>query len=621
MSSSAAGYQSPLSTLSRSSKYRIPSPSGTTTNSSGASTNHSSSSISSRNSSPATNNAPQEDKSDVLILDEDDSDYDDEPVTQAPQLSALARMLLSESPKSTAKSPAAPAPAPPSRQQQAPFTTKPRQKLSWGTTSTEYIKKEDTDGDSPPKEDGASTSSYGNFVTPAPRISRTIRPFTGSSYYTSTVPADGYTDATMADGKEVGGVTATHVVPESAVRSQLGSAARWKSAGRGFMGGLAGAPRRGAIRRESSDQEDKDRVDEASPEPVEYGRTSPEGSPLQRASKVQYDEENKQDSEPKELSLSKSKGSTPDSQLVSTSQRRESWSSRRATPEQTRPASPAVDPMEVDSPHQSPTPKPSEPRPSYSRFTRRAPSLSGSGGSATSLRSSSVRDLEPSPVAVPPLQPSSQGQDKENSVPPSSRRSSLPGKSMGPPPAKADVDPPPPRSATPSKASAPKMAPLASSGARTPSPEPPQRRDALASRDRNTPHRPAPPPPKMSMVNTVTAAAGAQSSRKRGQVIINGRQYRRLDAIGKGGSSKVYKVMAENFRVFAMKKVTFNDEEDGQAAILGYKGEIELLKKLEKVDRVIRLFDYEVNDAKGYLIMVSRTNPPCGVELLIFRWD
>lgn len=612
MSSSAAGYQSPLSTLSRSSKYRIPSPSGATTNSSGASTNHSSSSISSRNSSPATNTASQEDKSDVLILDEEDSDYDDEPVTQAPQLSALARMLLSESPKSTVKSPAAPIPALPSRQQQqqAPFTTKPRQKLSWGTTSTEYIKKEEADGDSPPKEDGPNPSSYGSFVTPAPRISRTIRPFTGSSYYTSTVTADGYTDATMADSKEVGGVTTTHVVPESAVRPQLGSAARWKSTGRGLMGGLAGAPRRGAIRRESSDQEDKDRPDEASPEPVEYEQTSPEGSPLQRASKLQYDEENKRDSEPKEFSLSKSRGSTPEVQQVSTSQRRESWSSRRATPEQTRPASPDIDPMDVDSPHQSPTPKPSEPRPSFSRFSRRAPSLSGSGGSATSLRSSSARDLEPSPVAVPSLQPLSQGQDKENSIPPSSRRSSLPGKSMGPPPAKVDVDPPPPRSTTPSKAPAPKMASLVSSGARTPSPEPPQRRDVLANRDRNTPHRPAPPPPKMSMVNTVTAAAGAQSSRKRGQVIINGRQYRRLDAIGKGGSSKVYKVMAENFRVFAMKKVTFSDEEDGQAAILGYKGEIELLKRLEKVDRVIRLFDYEVNDAKGYLIMVSNINGP-----------
>jgi len=478
---------------------------------------------------------------------------------------------------------------------------KPRQKLSRGTTGTEYIKKEGTDGDSPPKEDGP-TPSYGSFVTPAPRISRTIRPFTGTSYYTSIVPVDGYTDATMTDGKELGGATATQAVPESAVRPQLGSAARWKSTGRGFMGGLAGAPRRGAIRRESSDQEDKDKLDEASPEPVGYGQTSPEGSPLQRASKVQYDEENKWDSEPKEFSLSKSRGSTPESQPANTSQRKES---RRATPEHTQPPSPDIDPMDVDSPHQSPTPKPSEPRSSYSRFSRRAPSLSGSGGSATSLRSSSVRDLEPSPVAVPPLQASSQGQDKENGVPPSSRRSSLPGKSMGPPPPKADVDSPPPRSATPSKAPPPKMASLVSASVRTPSPESVQRRDVLASRDKNTPHRPAPPPPKMSMVNTVTAAAGAQGSRRRGQVIINGRQYRRLDAIGKGGSSKVYKVMAENFRVFAMKKVTFNNEEDGQAAILGYKGEIELLQKLEKVDRVIRLFDYEVNDAKGYLIMVS----------------
>ncbi|KAF8467705.1 kinase-like domain-containing protein [Kalaharituber pfeilii] len=147
--------------------------------------------------------------------------------------------------------------------------------------------------------------------------------------------------------------------------------------------------------------------------------------------------------------------------------------------------------------------------------------------------------------------------------------------------------------------------------ARTPSPSPDRdraRRDALMNRDRNTPLRPAPPPPKMNIVNAATAIAGAQSTQqskqRRGNVIINKRQYRRLDAIGKGGSSKVYKVMAENFKVFAMKKVTFSNEEDGQAAILGYKGEIELLKKLEKVDRVIRLFDYEINDERGCLLML-----------------
>ena len=87
-------------------------------------------------------------------------------------------------------------------------------------------------------------------------------------------------------------------------------------------------------------------------------------------------------------------------------------------------------------------------------------------------------------------------------------------------------------------------------------------------------------------------------------VHVNGKSYRRLDAIGKGGSSKVYKVMAENFKIFAMKKVTFT-EQDGEAAIRGYKGEIDLLRKLAGEERVIRLFDYELNDEKGVLTMVS----------------
>lgn len=509
-------------------------------------------------------------------------------------------MLLSESPKSSATPPTQPSPPHGNSHQAPPYTTKPRQKPNWKTTATECIDKEDDEADVviSPSDEGPSPLSYGRFVTPAPRVSRTIRPFTSTSYYTSTPAAVGYTDVPPAEGKEASGITSTHPVPESVARPQLGSAARWTSTGRGLMSGLAGAPRRGTVRRESSDQEDKGIFDELSPEAVVYGRgvapsVSPGGSPLQRAARALYDGENKRENEPKDFEPPESRGPTPDT--LSESQRRGSRSSRRTTPELANPALP--EPMETDSPHQSPIPKPTGVKSSYSRFSRRASSLSGSGsGSTSSLRSSSA-------ASQPQLQP--QGQDKENILPFSPHRSvTFPGKLVVPPsaPLKRDLDTP--RSPTPNKA--PKMAPLVST--RTPTPEDHQRRDALATRDRNTPHRAAPPPPpKMSMVNTVTAAAGAQSSRKRGQVIINGRQYRRLDAIGKGGSSRVYKVMAENFRVFAMKKVTFSDEEDGQAAVLGYKGEIELLKKLEKVDRVIRLYDYEVNDSKGYLIMVRQT--------------
>jgi serine/threonine-protein kinase TTK/MPS1 len=139
---------------------------------------------------------------------------------------------------------------------------------------------------------------------------------------------------------------------------------------------------------------------------------------------------------------------------------------------------------------------------------------------------------------------------------------------------------------------------------------PGKKKNVLSSRNGNTPLRPAPPPPKMSMLEAVTASAGAsatassQSSRRQRSVVhVNGKPYRRLDTIGKGGSCKVYKVMAENFKMLAMKKVNFSSQ-DGEAAIRGYKGEIDLLRKLSGVDRVIRLYDWEINDEKQSLTMV-----------------
>ncbi|KAL8712477.1 MAG: hypothetical protein Q9220_003325 [cf. Caloplaca sp. 1 TL-2023] len=128
-------------------------------------------------------------------------------------------------------------------------------------------------------------------------------------------------------------------------------------------------------------------------------------------------------------------------------------------------------------------------------------------------------------------------------------------------------------------------------------------RQALAPRSQNTPHRPAPPPPKMTMLETATATAGAasasQSRKKRNYISVNSKLFTRMDCIGRGGSSKVYRVMAENFKVFALKRVTLEDQDP--SAIRGFKGEIDLLKQLENVDRVVRLFDYEINEDKQTL--------------------
>lgn len=129
------------------------------------------------------------------------------------------------------------------------------------------------------------------------------------------------------------------------------------------------------------------------------------------------------------------------------------------------------------------------------------------------------------------------------------------------------------------------------------------KRHALAPRSQNTPMRPAPPPPKMTVLETATAPAGSvsasQNRKKRNYISVNGKLFTRMDCIGRGGSSKVYRVMAENFKVFALKRVTLEDQDE--AAIRGYKGEIDLLKRLENVERVVRLFDYELNEEKQTL--------------------
>lgn len=84
---------------------------------------------------------------------------------------------------------------------------------------------------------------------------------------------------------------------------------------------------------------------------------------------------------------------------------------------------------------------------------------------------------------------------------------------------------------------------------------------------------------------------------------INNQQYQRLELVGKGGSSKVYKVqtMAQPTRTYAVKKVTFDDVDI--SVIQGFKGEINLLQQLRNESRVVKLIDFEVFDTSVYVVM------------------
>ena len=135
----------------------------------------------------------------------------------------------------------------------------------------------------------------------------------------------------------------------------------------------------------------------------------------------------------------------------------------------------------------------------------------------------------------------------------------------------------------------------------TPATESPKRQP-LGPRSQNTPMRPAPPPPKMTVLETATATGGAAASasrKRRNHMVVNGKSFMRMERIGKGGSCSVYRVMAENYKVFALKRVSFENVDP--LAVRGYKIEIDLLKKLEKVDRVVTMYDYEINDERQSL--------------------
>ncbi|KAK9480210.1 kinase-like domain-containing protein [Lipomyces japonicus] len=110
------------------------------------------------------------------------------------------------------------------------------------------------------------------------------------------------------------------------------------------------------------------------------------------------------------------------------------------------------------------------------------------------------------------------------------------------------------------------------------------------------------PPPKMSILNVPPRPTPKTVKKAKNSVVVAGNVYQRLELLGKGGSSKVYKVqLANSTKIYAMKKVTF-DEVD-EAVVKGFKGEIELLRKLSDEERVVRLVDYEIFDGCVNMVM------------------
>jgi serine/threonine-protein kinase TTK/MPS1 len=85
--------------------------------------------------------------------------------------------------------------------------------------------------------------------------------------------------------------------------------------------------------------------------------------------------------------------------------------------------------------------------------------------------------------------------------------------------------------------------------------------------------------------------------------MINGKTYHKLEIVGKGGSGKVYKVIGEDLKIYALKRVKFNPEDT--RAVESYKNEINLLRSLKDKPNIIQMYDCSEDYDTGILFMVS----------------
>ncbi|KAG9077038.1 Dual-specificity kinase, spindle pole body (SPB) duplication and spindle checkpoint function [Ceratobasidium sp. UAMH 11750] len=108
----------------------------------------------------------------------------------------------------------------------------------------------------------------------------------------------------------------------------------------------------------------------------------------------------------------------------------------------------------------------------------------------------------------------------------------------------------------------------------------------------------------LSAVPAPVTIAPSASVSKRDRFICNKQEYTCIDCIGRGGSSKVYKVISPANKVYALKRVRLDSKVD-EETMRGYVNEMQLLKRLDGNERIIKLIDSQAH-GKGnrYLMMV-----------------
>ena len=82
-----------------------------------------------------------------------------------------------------------------------------------------------------------------------------------------------------------------------------------------------------------------------------------------------------------------------------------------------------------------------------------------------------------------------------------------------------------------------------------------------------------------------------------------GQRYIELAAIGRGATSKVYKVINEHRTCYALKVIALPTGSDGERGLVDIENEVRIMQRLNGRERCIQLIDYERRGSCCYMVL------------------
>jgi tRNA A-37 threonylcarbamoyl transferase component Bud32 len=102
-------------------------------------------------------------------------------------------------------------------------------------------------------------------------------------------------------------------------------------------------------------------------------------------------------------------------------------------------------------------------------------------------------------------------------------------------------------------------------------------------------------------------------------ITVNGTPYLKLTVIGRGGSSKVFKVMGTDNEVYALKRIKLNTTDERE--VTNYRNEIKLLESLRGSKYIVNIVDSEVNLRKKEILVVMEKGEIDLNQMLQQLWE